>query len=92
MGLFQKWPPLFLQRGHIFCSKVFTPFRLKVSTRLIVRRFKTLKMPSGTLPVRCNEINPSSVKCLKSTDLFAVAPIYISIVISATVLDGILDF
>ncbi|RZL47084.1 MAG: hypothetical protein EOP00_12980, partial [Pedobacter sp.] len=38
-GVSQKWPPVFLQSGHIFRSKVSTPFRLKVSTRLILRRF-----------------------------------------------------
>ena len=48
-GLFQKWPPLFLQSGHIFRSKLSTAFRLKVSTWLILRRFKTLEMPVGLI-------------------------------------------
>ena len=48
-GLFQKWPHLFLQSGHIFRSKVVTLFRLKVCSRLILRRFKTLIMPSGLI-------------------------------------------
>lgn len=47
--LFQKWPHLFLQSGHIFRSKVFTPFRLKVCIRLILRRFDTLMMSSGLI-------------------------------------------
>lgn len=47
-GLFQKWPHLFLQSGHIFRSKVYTLFRLKVCNRLILRSFKTLMIPSGS--------------------------------------------
>ncbi len=69
-GLFQKWPPLFLQSGHIFRSKVFTRFRLKVSTRLILRRFETLKVSSGPLIGSCPEKESWLLKAAKKGKAF----------------------